>query len=150
MREIFLFRPVPELAHILIGLDGFVPQLEAVFRAFGADPADVEGSDYVVEMIEFQRAARRIGQADTLERRYELILVASVTAGRFQGRIDDLTVDIEQARILARNRLKVLQHAIDEAMVGVVLQIERIWNTAHEADGLFAEALEERVVASGL
>src|ERR1700745_1371810 len=150
MREIFLFRPCPELTDILIGFDGFVPELEPIFGAFGANAPNIESPDHVAEVVEFQWAARRIGQTDRPQRAYELLLVARVAACRFQGGIDHLAVDVEQACVLARNRIKILEHAIDEALVGVDLEIERIGNAAHQPNGLFAEALAERVVAAGL
>ena len=150
MREIFLFRPGPELTDVVIGLDRLVPKLQSVFGAFGTKAPNVESPDHVAEMIEFQRAAGRVGQTDGPERCHELILIASVAACRFQGSIDDLTVDIEQASVLAGDRLEIFQHAIDEAVIGVDLEIERIGNAAHQPDGLFAEALQKRVVAAGL
>src|SRR3984885_12516360 len=67
MREIFLLRPGPELAHIVIGFDDLVPELQSVFGALRPDTADIEGADHVVEVIELQRSARRVGQADCLE-----------------------------------------------------------------------------------
>src|SRR4029077_12122384 len=78
MREKLLFGPSPELTHVLIGFDGFIPKLEAVFGAFRADAPDVEVSCHVVEVIKLQRPAWRIGQADGLQRGHELVLVASV------------------------------------------------------------------------
>src|SRR6516164_10750001 len=66
MREILLFGPGPELTDVLIGFDGLVPELEPVFGTLGVDPPDVEISDHVVQMIELQRPAWRIGQADRL------------------------------------------------------------------------------------
>src|SRR5215469_17069983 len=150
MREVLLFRPGPELTDVLISLDGLVPKFQPIFSAFGAKAANIESPDYVAEVIEFQRAARRVGQTERPQRAHELFLVAGVAARRFQGRIDHLAVDVEQARILARNRVKILQHAIDEALIGVDLKIERIGNAAHQSNGLFAEALKQCVVAAGL
>src|SRR5438067_12696894 len=103
MREKFLFRPSPELTHVLIGLDGFVPKLETVFGAFRADAPDVEVSDYVVEVIELQRPARRVGQADGLQGGHEVFSVAGLPTCRFKCRIYDLAVDVEKAGILAGN-----------------------------------------------
>src|ERR1700752_1390896 len=78
MREIFLFRPRPELTDILIGFDGLVPELQPIFGAFGANTSNVEIPDHVAEVIEFQRAARRIGQIDRPQRAHELFLVTGV------------------------------------------------------------------------
>src|SRR5580692_13046580 len=72
MREVFLLRPIPELADVLVGLDGLVPDLEPVFGALGADLADVEVADDVAEMVELERPARRVGQADRFQRGHEL------------------------------------------------------------------------------
>src|SRR5438128_1390077 len=51
----------PELADVMVGLDGLVPELEAVLGAFLAELADVEVADHVAEVIELERAARRVG-----------------------------------------------------------------------------------------
>src|SRR5215469_7242331 len=88
MREILLFRPGPELTNVLIGLDSLVPKLQPIFGAFGANAPNVESPDHVAEVVEFQRAARRIGQIDRPQRAHEFVLVARVAACRFQGGID--------------------------------------------------------------
>src|SRR5438477_6246226 len=118
MREKLLFGPGAELTHVLVGLDGLVPELEAVFGAFRADAPNVKGPDYVTEVIEFQWTTRRIGQADGLQRCHEFILVAGIAARRFEGRIDNLAINVKQSRILARDRLEIFQHATDEALIG--------------------------------
>src|ERR1700689_3963278 len=69
VREELLFRPDPELADVLVSLDGFVPELEAIFGAFRPAAPNVEGPDYVAEVIELERTARRVGQADRPQRR---------------------------------------------------------------------------------
>ena len=51
---------------------------------------------------------------------------------------------------MARDRLEIFQHATDEALIGVDLKIERIRNTAHEPDRLFAVTPEKCIVAAGL
>src|SRR5580704_11305747 len=76
MSQELLFRPGPELTHVFIGLDGLVPDLEAVFGALRADTPDVERADHVVEVVELERTARRVGQADRFERAHELFFVA--------------------------------------------------------------------------
>src|ERR1700690_1538650 len=78
MRQILLLRPIPELADVLVGLDRLVPDLEPVFGALGADLADVEVADDVAEVVELERPARRVGEADRSQRRHELFLVGGV------------------------------------------------------------------------
>src|SRR5215469_17374896 len=119
MREILLFRPCPELTDVLIGFDGLVPELQPIFGTFSAKAANVEGSNDVIQVIKLQRSARGVGQAHSLQGGHELVLVAGITACRFQGGIDNLAVDVEQAGVLTRNHVKILEHAIDEAMIGV-------------------------------
>src|SRR5215831_436704 len=119
MREIILLWPRPELTHILIGLDGLVPELEPVLGSFPADAANVDIADDIVEVIELDRPARRVGQIHALESRQKLFLVAGVTAGRLKARIDDLAVDIEAGRIEAGNGVVVLDHTVDKSVIGV-------------------------------
>src|SRR5580693_7514851 len=40
MGEKLLFRPGPELTHVLVGLDGLVPELESLFDTFRPEPPD--------------------------------------------------------------------------------------------------------------
>src|SRR5689334_16206769 len=150
MREILLFRPVPELTDVLIRLDGLVPEFQPIFGAFGPNPPDVESTDDVAEVIKFERTARSIGQVDRFQRGHELVLVARVAAGGFQRRIDNLTIDVEETRVLAGDRVKILQHAIDEAVIGIDFKIQRIGNAAHEPDGFFAITFKKSIVAAGL
>src|ERR1700730_16636190 len=140
MCEKLLLGPGPELTHVLIGLDGFVPKLEAVFGAFRANAPDVEVSDHVVEVIELERSARRIGQADSLQGCHELVFIAGIGARSLQAGIDDLAINVEQPGVLTGNRIEIFQHAIDEALIGVVLQIERVGTEADQADRLLAIA----------
>src|SRR5437764_15299822 len=100
MREIFLFRPGPELTDVVIGLDRLVPKLQSIFGAVGTKAPNVESPDHVAEMIEFQRAAGRVGQTDGPERCHELILVASVAARRFPCGFDQLAADIARPGVL--------------------------------------------------
>src|SRR6202040_2629208 len=78
MRQILLLRPIPELADVLVGLDGLVPDLEPVFGALSADLADVEVADDVAEMVELERPARRVGETDRSQRRHEFLFVIGV------------------------------------------------------------------------
>src|SRR5579863_2504743 len=81
VREEVLLGPGPELADVFVGVNRLVPELQPVFGAFGADAADVEIADHVVEVIELDRPARRVGEADRLKRRHEFLLVAGIAAG---------------------------------------------------------------------
>src|ERR1700683_5038015 len=60
MREILGLRPGPELADVLVGVDGLVPELKPVFGALSADTPHVDVTDHIVEVVEFERAARRV------------------------------------------------------------------------------------------
>src|SRR5262249_33550912 len=126
MREILLLGPGPELGDVLVGLDGFVPELEAVFGPFGADAPDVEGADHIVEMIELDRPARGIGETDRPQRLHELLLVVSLAARRLERGVDDLAVHINAGGIETGNRIEILQYAVDETLVAVALEVERV------------------------
>src|SRR5262249_16261341 len=69
LRQEFRFVVGPELADVVVFLDGLVD--DAVAGLFHA--ADVEGADDVAEMIELDRAARRVGERYRFERRHERI-----------------------------------------------------------------------------
>src|SRR5579864_4139509 len=103
VREELLFGPGPELADIFICLDGLVPKLEPVFGPLVHHAADVDVANHVVEVIELERTSRRVGEADRLERRHQLLLVVRIAAGRFQACVQHLAIAIEQGRILAGN-----------------------------------------------
>src|SRR5579885_3588274 len=146
MSEKFLLRPDPELADILVGLDDLVPELESVFGALGAAAANAERADHIAKMVELDRPARRVGKADRAQNAHEFFLVAGVAVGRFQRSVNHLTIDIKAGGIEAWNNIEVLEHAVDEAAVGVGLQIERIGAAGDETDRFLAEALQQRVV----
>src|SRR4029079_3738964 len=100
-------------------------------------------------MIELDRAGWRVSQIDRPHRCHQLGLVAGVAGERLEAGVNHPDVYAEQGRILTRNGIKILQHAIDEAMVTVGLEIERVWDAAHETDRLVADALEQSIVAAG-
>src|ERR1700722_6848275 len=80
--EELAFRPGPELTDVLVGLYRLVPEREPVFGALLAEAPHVNVSHGVVEMVEFERPARRVGKTDRLQRRHELVLVAEIAAER--------------------------------------------------------------------
>src|SRR5579872_526622 len=88
VREEVLLGQSPELTDVLISVNRLVPKLEAVFGALFADTPDVEIANHVVEVIELDRSARRIGKAHRLERRHEFLLVAGVATRSFQSGIE--------------------------------------------------------------
>src|ERR1043166_3624665 len=149
VREKFLFRPSPELADVLVGLDGLVPELEAVFGPLGSDAPNVERADDVAEMIELDRAARRVGQIDRFQDGHELFLVGGVSARRFETGIDHLAVHVKPRRVETRNDVEILQYAVDEPLVAIGFEVERIRGARDEADRLLAVTLEQRIVAAG-
>src|SRR5437868_7595259 len=61
LRQELLLVVSPELADVVIGLHGLVPELETVFGAFLAELANVKIADDVAEVIEFHRPAWRVG-----------------------------------------------------------------------------------------
>src|ERR1700722_19854652 len=65
------FRPGPELTDVFVGLYRLVPEREPVFGALLAQAPHVNVSHRVVEMVEFERPARRVGEAAPLQRRHE-------------------------------------------------------------------------------
>ena len=133
----------------MVGLDRLVPQRQAVFGAFLAKLADVEIADHVAEVVELDRSARRVGQVHRPHRRHQLGLVARVAAERLEARLHHIAIDVEQAGILARNGIEVLQHAVDETLVAVGCEIQRVRDAAGETDRFIAIALEQGVIAAG-
>src|SRR5262249_5591989 len=108
MREELLFRPGPELADVLVGLDGLVPELEAVLGSLGPDPTDVDVTDDVPEMIELHRSARRIGKSDGFQRVHELLFVVALAVHRRERGIDDLAIEVNAGGIETRNGVEIL------------------------------------------
>src|SRR5206468_6136169 len=64
LREEPLLVVRPELADLGIGLDRRVDELVALLLAF----ADIEGPDHVAEVVERERASRRVGQRQRAQR----------------------------------------------------------------------------------
>src|SRR5215472_6768998 len=108
MREELLFRPSPELADVLVGLDGLVPELEPVFGAFRYHASEVDIADYVVEVIELERPAWRVGEADRLQRGHQLFLVACVAADHLEAGVQHLAVSVKQRRVLTGDGVEIL------------------------------------------
>src|ERR1700722_15599379 len=150
MGEKLLFRPGPELTHVLVGLDGLVPELESVFDTFRPEPPDEEAPHDVAEVIELDRSARRILEVDCAHCSRALVFIAGVTADRLEASVHHLATDIHYRGILARNGIVILQHALDEAIVAASVEIDRVRGAADKTDRLLAEAFEQSVVATGL
>src|SRR4051812_27880449 len=70
----------PELTDVVVGLDRLVPELEVVLGAFLAELSDIEVTDHVAQVVELDRAARRVGQVDAPHGGDELGLVAGIAA----------------------------------------------------------------------
>src|SRR5262245_20584780 len=113
LREEPLLVVRPELAHVLVRLDRGVDELVALPLA----AADVERADDVAEMVEAERAARRIGERYGPQRLDERILVLGLAAGLLEGSLGHHAVDVNAGRVDARNVAVVLHHALDEALV---------------------------------
>src|ERR1041385_6426552 len=133
VREILLFGPGPELTDVVICLDGLVPELQPELGSFLIDAANVDIADDIVEVIELDRPSGRVGQIHALE-----------------ASVDDLAIDVEPGRVEARNSIVVLDHAVDKSVVGIRLEIKGVGTARNETDSLIAEALEQRVISSGL
>src|SRR5579862_3941856 len=140
--EEFLFRPGPELADVLVGVDCLVPELEPVFGALLSQAPDIDVADHVVEMIELERPARGVDETDRFKRRHELFSVAGVGAGGLQARVEHLAIAVEQRRILTGNGVVILQHAVDEALIGLAFAVERVRRGADQSDRFVAKTLE--------
>src|SRR5262249_12339333 len=145
VREKLLFGPGPELADVLVGLDRLVPELEAVFGPLGADTTDVDGTDDVAEMIELDRSARGIAKIDRSPRVHELLLIVALAVDRLERGIDHLAIHVNPGSIETGNGVEILQYAVDETLVAVALEIERVGRAGDKADRLLAVALEQRV-----
>src|SRR5689334_22342631 len=126
MREVLLLGPGPELADVLVGLDSLVPKLEAVFGPLGADAPDVEGSYHIAEVIELDRSTRRVGEIDRLEGLHELLFVVSLATRRLERGVDHLAIRINAGGVEAGNGIVVLQDPVDEALVAIALEVERV------------------------
>src|ERR1700689_5119390 len=65
--EELAFRPSPELADVFVSLYRLIPQRQPVFGALLAQAPHVNVSHCVIEMVEFERPARRVGETDRLQ-----------------------------------------------------------------------------------
>src|SRR5215468_10039459 len=81
----------PELADVLVGLDRRVDELAVLALA----APDVGVADDVAEMVEVERPARRVGEADAAHRCDERFLVVGLAAGLLQRRFRHHAVDVE-------------------------------------------------------
>src|SRR5215469_13160236 len=92
--KILLLRPIPELADILVSLDRLVPEFQPVLRALIAEPADIDVTDDIVEVVKFDWSSRRVGQRNRLERRHELHPVTDIAVYCIEACIGDLAINI--------------------------------------------------------
>src|SRR4029079_5145639 len=88
----------PELAHVVIGLDGLVDQLAV--RLF--EMADEDLANHVPQVVELDRAAWGIGERDRLHGGHEGGLVIRFAAGLLQASLDHHAVDVEAGAVEAR------------------------------------------------
>src|SRR5512143_1020321 len=84
LRQELLLVVSPELADVVVGLYGFVPEAQTVLGALFAQLPDVEVANHVAEMIELDRAAWRVCQVDRPHRRHQLGFVAGVAVERLE------------------------------------------------------------------
>src|SRR5215469_10279799 len=92
--KILLLRPIPELADILVSLDRLVPEFQPVLRALIAEPANVNITDDIVEVIKLDWSSRGIGQVNRLERRHEFHSVTDIAMHCLKAGIGDLAIDV--------------------------------------------------------
>jgi hypothetical protein len=90
-------------------------------------------------VIEFQRPAWRIGEADSAKGGDQLFPIADVATRRPQRGIGDLTTDIESGGIETGNDIKILPHAVDEALVMLGWDLKRIGRARDHADCFVAK-----------
>src|SRR6185312_5366539 len=97
LRQELLLVVSPELAHVMVGLDGLVDVLSVGLL----DTADVEVADDIAEVVELDRAARRVLEIDRTHRLDHRILVVGLAAGLLQRGVDDHAVDVEAGAVEA-------------------------------------------------
>src|SRR6185312_4942451 len=88
----------PELTHVVIGLDSFVDELAV--RLF--EMADEDVANHIPQMIELDRAARRISQRDRFHGGHKGGLVIRLPAGLLQACLDHHAIHIESGTVEAR------------------------------------------------
>src|SRR5262245_54561893 len=134
----------PELAHVLVRLDRRVDELVALLLA----APDVEAADDVAEVIEAERAARRVGQRHRAERLDQRVAVLGLATHLLESRLRHHAVDVEAGCVDARDVAVVAHHALDEPLVARGVQVGGVGRARDDADRLVAEALQERIVAA--
>src|SRR5438132_7636346 len=135
----------PELADLGIGLDRRVDELVALLLA----PPDVEGPNHVAEVIERERPAGRVRQRNRAQGAVQRLAVVGLAAGLLERRLGDQAIDVEAGRIEAGHVAVVLDHPVDEPLVGRRVQIGGVRRARDHAHGLVAERLHQGVVARG-
>src|SRR5690242_8167796 len=143
--EELLFVVGPELTHVMVCLDRLVDQLAV--RLF--EMADVEVADHVAEVVELDRAARRVSERYRLHRRHECGLVIRLSASLLQAGLDHHPVDVESRAVETGVDAIVLVHGGDKALVARRVEIKRIGTAAIKPKRIVAERTQKRVVASG-
>src|SRR5437867_7744394 len=143
LREEPLLLVRPELAHVLVGLDGGVHELVAL----PLDAPDVEAPDDVAEVVELERTARRVGQRYGPQRLDEGLAIVRFAAGLFQRRLGDHPVDVESGGVGPGNVAVLAHHSLDELLVARRVDVVRVEVARDHADRFVAERFQERVVA---
>src|SRR6185437_6847452 len=103
----------PELADVLVGLDRRVDELAVLALA----AADEGVADHVAEMVEVERPARAVGEADAAHRGDERLLVVGLAAGLLEGGLRHHAAQIEAGSVDAGDVAVVRDHALDELLV---------------------------------
>src|SRR6266542_6913589 len=142
LREEPLLLVGPELTHLRIRLDRGVDELVALLL----DAPDVEVPDDVAEVIEGERAARRVGERHGPQRAVERLAVIGLAAGLLEGRLRDLARDVEARGVEAGDVAVLAHHPVDELLVGRRVEVAGVGRARDRADRLVAVRLHERVV----
>src|SRR5262245_37287794 len=103
----------PELAHVGIRLDRSVDELAVLLVA----AADVEGPHDVAQVVEAERAARRVGQRHTAQRLDQRLPVVGLAARLLERRLRHHAVDVDAGGVEAGDVAVVLHHAVDQPLV---------------------------------
>src|SRR5215470_13432277 len=133
----------PELAHVGVGLDRGVDELIALALA----APDVEGAHHVPQVVEAERPPRGIGQRHRPKRPVERLAVLGLAARLLERRLRHLAVDVEAGRVEARDVAVLLDHTVDQALVGRRVEVAGVGRARDHAYRLVPEALHQRVVA---
>src|SRR5260221_1190028 len=127
-----------ELPDIRIGLDDGVDELAVL----ALDPADEDIADDIAERVEVEGAARAVRERDGAQCFDHLLLVLGLAAGLLERGLDAHAVDIASRRVAAGDVAVIVDHVLDEPLVGGRVEIARIPRGRDGADRLVAEALE--------